>query len=92
MICTLHPSIFFALVAVQAIGLLSLFVARAAENSPLHAATQIFFLASLGGVGLSAMVALSFRSHSWIVAGITLAVMIVGATCDFSQSRRPAVS
>ncbi len=91
MVCTLHPMLFFLLMAIQAGGLLSMFFNRATEGGRLHGLSHGLFFAAFTCVGFSALVALSFRSQCWIVAAITLGIMIVGATCDFSHTRRPAI-
>jgi len=89
MVCTLHPTLFYLLMAIQAAGILSMFFNRATEGTRLHGLSHGLFFAAFASVGFSAITALAWHSHCWIVAGITLGIMIVGATCDFNHTRQP---
>ena len=88
MVCTLHPVLFFVLMAVQATGLLSVFLCRATVGTRWHGWSHAFFLATLGLVGASTIISLGHHSSYWLVSGFTLGAMVVGATCDFQRENR----
>jgi len=73
---------------VQLLGLLSAAAVRWSEGSSLEAVCRRVFLACLGLVGLSPLVAAEAGGGCWIGAGATLALMAVAATCDFGRSLR----
>ena len=84
-----EPSWLFPVVAaVQVFGLICAWLARASQKSPRHhAACQAIFLLALALVAGTAIAATQFPSAVWLLCGITLPIMIVGATCDFHQTR-----
>ncbi len=73
---------------IQVLGLLSAAVARLSEGSRRQASSQRFFLGCLGLVGGTTMLCLGLWPGCWLASGSTLAVMVLGVTCDFGRSRR----
>jgi len=73
--------------AVQVIGLISAWLARASQKSQRHHGPfqAIFFLA-LAVVAGTAIAATQFPSAVWLLSGVTLPIMIVGTTCDFRRA------
>jgi hypothetical protein len=80
-----HPTAFYLVVAVQLIGLTSAVAARTIRdfaNDP--SACWLFFL-SLTAVGVLTGVLFLAGSVLWFPCGVTLSLMVVGATFDLRR-------
>jgi hypothetical protein len=76
---------FFALA--QVFGLLSACFARLSEGSPCQTLCQCVFFVALPMTGIAAALALAVGTGWWLACSVTLAVMILTVTCDFSNDR-----
>lgn len=79
--------------AVQVLGLVSAWLARASQTSRRHhPICQLVFLLAMAAVAATAIACARFPSAIWLLSSITLPVMIVGTTCDFRRHDRPAAA
>jgi hypothetical protein len=85
------PQITWLLLLVQVLGLTVAWVARLSEGSSFQGGLQIAFLALLTLVGGATVAALGLGPGRWLPSGVTLAVMVLAVTCDFSRCRRDIV-
>jgi hypothetical protein len=85
------PSAVWLLISVQAIGLVSAWLARVSEGSSHQALSHSFFLVCLAIVGLAAVAGLAIGPGYWLMAATTLATMILIAVCDFRADRGVAI-
>ena len=76
--------------AVQVVGLTSAWVARLSAGTRGQTSCHGFFLACMAIVGGAAIVSLGLGPSCWLVSSITLSLMILTVTCDFSRSRQGA--
>ncbi len=84
--------VFWGVVAIQAIGLISAWVARMSSGSRGQVSFQRIFTVCLVLVGATAIVTPSVGSGCWMVSSATLAVMVLAATYDFRTSDRAVSS
>jgi hypothetical protein len=76
--------------AIQLVGLASVAFARLCEGSACQSSGQRVFFACLALVGAVAMFSVFLGPGFWLSSGTTFSLMVLGATCDFSRSRRLA--
>jgi len=84
-------SIWWLLGIVQLVGLGSAWLTRMAEGSARQTVCQLFFLACLAVVGLTAVVAVQMDIAGWFLSSTTLAVMVLAVTLDFTRVYEPSV-
>jgi hypothetical protein len=77
--------------AAQAVGLGSAWLARRSEGSSLQARFQQFFLVSLLLVGVATIVAMGLGPCCWLSSGTTFSLMVLAATCDFRGTTEAGV-
>ena len=76
---------------IQAVGLLSAWLARFTEGSQhQHWYQRLFFLCLLL-LGVATLAALLSSPTACVMAGATFSVMVLAATWDFSASKRAAI-
>lgn len=80
------PVFFAILVVVQALGLVSVALARLTENSASQALCQRLFMACLLVVGGMTVLAFQCGTGGWFTCAATLPVMALGATLDLKRS------
>jgi len=78
----------WAVVALQAAGLLSACVLRVDRGSRRQTSYHCVFLVLLALVGLSTLLAAAWGPIPCLLSGTTLAIMSLAATCDFDSGRR----
>jgi len=79
--------VFWTVVAVQIVGVLSVALARLSERSCIRTISQRTFFACLLAVGLATMFAIRLHSANWLPCAATLGLMSVGATLDCGSCR-----
>ena len=79
-ICTL------ALLAVQVVGLLAMFLARWAQRQGSGWTASLIFLLSLAAVGIGAAFTPLVNPAYTMTAGVTLSIMAIGATIDLGRT------
>jgi hypothetical protein len=72
--------------AAQALGLGSAWLARRSEGSPEQTFSQGFFVVSLLLVGAATIAAMGLGPGAWLASGTTFSVMVVTATCDLRRN------
>ncbi len=82
--------VFWVILTTQIAGILSVVVARLGERSQGAAAFQRTFFFCLFAVGLATVSAIYLQAGSWLLGAVTLGVMAIGATLDFSSSQAAA--
>jgi hypothetical protein len=85
------PSVLWLLISLQAIGLISAWLARVSEGTRRQTASHAFFFVCLGIVGLATAAGLAIGPGYWLTSATTLAVMILMAICDFRSDRQIAI-
>jgi hypothetical protein len=76
---------------IQAVGLLSAWLARFTEGSRHQHWYQRLFFFCLLALGVATLAALLSSPAACVMAGATLAVMVLVATWDFSAGKRAAI-
>ena len=84
------PEVIWALISVQVLGLACTWAARACEGSAGQTICQCLFFVFLALVGTEAAFAMEISTGLWLSSGLTLGVMVVGATCSGRRSQQPA--
>jgi hypothetical protein len=79
--------VFWGLLAVQVVGLISMALARLPHSSLVHALCRGCFFGCLAIVGLATLATISAHSHCWAWCGTTFSIMAVGVTADFGTAR-----
>jgi hypothetical protein len=74
--------------ALQVLGLTSAWAARLSERSRRQASCQRLFFGCLALIGGATIISLILGPVCWLTCGITLSLMVLTATCDFSGSRQ----
>jgi hypothetical protein len=74
--------------AIQAIGLITAWLARISEGSYLQPWFQRLFLLSLLVTGAATMFAPEAGGGYWLLTAATFGLMILMAVCDFRQTDR----
>ncbi|QDU27257.1 hypothetical protein ETAA8_23440 [Anatilimnocola aggregata] len=83
----MDPMLFWATLALQLVGLVSVVLARLPRRCPLQCACfRTLFFGCLIGLAVATMVAIEAQSGSWAWCGTTFSVMAVGATLDLRSS------
>jgi hypothetical protein len=77
------PSLFWVIVAMQTLGLLSAWLARYSVGSRSERSCQWLFFSCLTLVGCSTVVAMSVSAASWLFCAGTLALMVIAVVYDF---------
>ena len=77
-----HPTTFCIIVAVQLIGLTSVLAARTIRDFANGPSVHWLFFLSLTAVGFLTGVLFLVGSVLWFPCGVTLSLMVVGATFD----------
>ena len=80
------PVLVLVLASIEALGLVSAWLARIGEGSRRQSSFQLFFLGCLGMVGAAAIMSLGLPPGYWLSCGATLSVMVLAATCDFHKT------
>ncbi len=70
------------------VGVLSGWLARAAEGSAYQTACQRLFAVCLALVGLANLVSIGLPPGYWITCGTSLCVMVLTATCHTGGTRQ----
>lgn len=87
-----HSGIAYTLLGcLQAVGLLSAWLARFTEGSRHEHWYQRLFFVCLLALGVATITALLSSPTACVMAGATFSVMVLAATWDFSAGRRAAV-
>jgi hypothetical protein len=81
-------SITWMLIAIQLAGLGVAWGARLSEGSAHQGVAQLLFFALLTLVGGVTIFALWIGPGCWLACGVTFALMLLTATCDFRRGRR----
>jgi len=71
--------------AAQAMGLGSAWLARRSEGTGWQARSQQFFVVSLLVMGAATILAMGLGPCGWLASGTTFSLMVLAATCDFRQ-------
>lgn len=79
--------LFWLLLAINLIGLLTMGIARIGAKSRVRVHCQYLFFAGLLLVGLFTFVALSLGTHQATGGMATLAAMVLGATLDLGSKQ-----
>jgi len=79
--------VFWLVVAIQLLGVVSVAAARLTERSCIRAMCQHTFFVCLLAVGLATMFAIHLQSPNWLPCAATLGLMSVGATLDCGSYR-----
>jgi hypothetical protein len=85
------PQITWLLILIQVLGLTVAWVARLSEGSSFQSGLQLAFLTLLTLVGVATVAALGMGPGRWLPGAVTLALMVLAVTCDFSRCRRSVV-
>ncbi len=86
-----ESQLLFAIVAtLQVLGLVSVAVVRSTEYATASDSFQRIYFVLLLAVGTATILTALAGNSYWITMGITLAVMVVGATLDLCRERQPA--
>jgi hypothetical protein len=72
--------------AVEVLGLASACGVRLSAGSRRQGSCQCLFLGCLALMGGAALVSPAFGPRCWLISSVTLALMILTVTCDFSRS------
>ncbi|HWC91289.1 MAG TPA: hypothetical protein VG433_16585, partial [Pirellulales bacterium] len=86
-----HSTAYAFLGAIQAVGLLSAWLARFTEGSHNQHWYQWLFFLCLLVLGLATIAALLSSPAACVVTGATLSVMVLAATWDFSAGKSAAI-
>jgi hypothetical protein len=85
------PLVFFwAMLALQVVGLASMFLARLPHPTLLHNCCRRVFIACLVVVGVATIYAMGHECSTWAWCGTTFSVMAVGGTMDLGNASRIA--
>lgn len=71
--------------AAQALGLGSAWLARRSEGSAWQSRFQQLFVVSLFLMGAATILAMGLGPCGWLASGTTFSLMVLGATCDFHR-------
>ena len=86
-----ESQLLFAIVAtLQVLGLVSVAVVRSTEYATASDSFQRIYFVLLLAVGTATILTALAGNSYWITMGITLALMVVGATLDLCGERQPA--
>lgn len=77
-----YDVLFWGVVVIQVIGLLSVWMARLAVGRRSRRTCQRLFLSCLALVGATSVVAMGISAASWLFSAAVLALMVVGAVWD----------
>lgn len=83
-----HPVIFWSMVVIQVVGLLSMAATRVGEHTSRCLLCRCLFLVSLVVVGGATVLSLASGTGHWAAGGTTLSLMVVGGTLDFGGDRQ----
>ena len=72
---------------VELLGLVSAWAARLSEGSQRQTLCQHLFFACMALVGTATLVSFGLGPACWLASAVTLAVMVLTVTCDFSRTR-----
>jgi hypothetical protein len=85
------PIVFFwAMLALQVVGLASMFLARLPHPTLLHNCCRHLFVVCLIVVGLATIYAMGQECSTWAWCGTTFSLMAVGGTMDLGGASRIA--
>jgi hypothetical protein len=88
-VTSLDPQmLFWILLAVEAIGLVSASLVRLSAGSRGHQPCQLLFFACLALVGCGSAMAMLISSVCWLLSAVTLALMILAVVWDRSHITR----
>jgi len=79
-------TVFWLLLAVELLGLISAAAARFSEGTRGEAWSQRIFLAMMGVVGVATIFSLGVGPTCWPTAGATFSLMLLIATSDFGRA------
>ena len=82
------PTLFFALLATQAIGITAVLVARFGERCAGQRFCQIIFFLLMAVVGLATIAAMKCGTGCGVSCGAMLSLMAVGATLDLGRANQ----
>lgn len=85
-----HDFVFWALAAIQFMGLASCIITRLGEATWAASPCRQMFMASLMAVCMATMGAMYCGSPCWVSCGATLSIMSVGATIDLRGQIEPS--
>ena len=85
------PAVCWMLLAAEAVGLVSAWIARLSTGSRLQTFCYSVYLVCLGAVVAGAPLSLGLGTGFWLASSVTVALMILMVTCDFRSSRHQAV-
>jgi hypothetical protein len=86
------PTVFCLAVIVQTLGLASVVAVRASRDATRGTVARWLFFSALTAVGLATQLMVLTGNILWLPCGITLALMVLGATFDLSQGATDAIS
>ncbi len=78
--------LFWAILAIQGLGLVGLVVARMAPHCNCRSTFFSLFLAAMLAVGATTVGCLVAGTSQWLTCGTTLSVMVIGATLNMGRS------
>jgi hypothetical protein len=78
-------SAFLIAIVVQALGLASAVAVRVTHDVTLGSAMRLLFFSTLAVLGLVTHSMIVLANPLWLPCGITLALMVVGATLDIGS-------
>lgn len=84
------PTVLWAFVAAQIVGIAIAWLARLSEGSACQKISQYLFFGVLLVMGVVTTFALAVGPGCWVACATTLAVMVLTVTCDFRSSREAA--
>ena len=79
-------TVFWWLIIVHVLGIVSAWMVRIHAGSVRQALYQRVFLIFLGLVTIATIAASTAAPHHWLVSGTTLSLMVLTAVWDFSSS------
>lgn len=80
--------IFWAVAAINAVGVLAMILARLTGRSDAQFWFQAFFFLGFATVGIAMLATVALGSGYWISFAITTSVMVIGAIVDFAPTRQ----
>ncbi len=89
MLASLNEELIWFFITVHVLGLACTWAARASEGSRGQTPCQYLFYLCLAVVGTTAIFSMHMATGFWITSGLTLGVMIVGATVTGRRTEQP---
>lgn len=82
------PLVFWGVLGLQTLGLMSMVLIRMPQAMHLHSCCRMLFFACMFIVGLATIYAMGCHSSCWAWYGTTFSLMAVGGTVDLGSAAR----